>query len=481
MKPARILSFLLAFLLIWLMTACSQLAAPEIPAEPTPPAATPTLPPLPTKDNSEPEGRMPDGADVCVTAFLTALSRNDAGAMIDATMCDDLCDNLTYSFGSHFAGTAQGLSNMKPLMRHSNEFICSLLSNVDLADPIPDFSEDEVRSFIAYVDPARFKRLEVVALAADIIPPSQAAQVLDFMTSFGVSDIAIRYALITVEGVHFFQKFIVGRFGDSYRIIDLGMPDERGYVTGLAQYTTKNNFLSLFTEENLAAPPFVPNAASSSDVYEQLKNITIPALPSPDDAVLYYADALARQDFYAALSATSFRHEANTFDLAAMTEYIKVFQPGESGMPSEYSFYTDLNLVTKAAEKANALYLTRLCFALDFDNLSDAPTQDVIIRLFKSSDADISSLTVKRSDIIARTKDENYQSLSKRRQDLYAADAMDYRIIQYLTNEKEMVGALSFLRIGNEWRIFDNENVFLNTTPYTPVIPADLLDYNSLI
>lgn len=453
------------------------------------PATAPTL-----RGVAQPSLTTPEAA---VKLYVESLAANDFAAALRACAVHEPAARFDFTssmrFVIHFSPKLQKAPTEYPLFVEINElgaeahvaaatknFVYHLLTDRDPMGSQPVESDAEIEAFVQAVNPARLARLRVVRIdrARRLLTDSREAQAIfkGQATREGADETTERIALYELSGQSFWSGFRLSRYDRSWKISELGAsyggPSEGGVrKTTAAEYEAR---LASESEPELEPPPQVETAIRAVKTKIGEKAVqgavrpceqSIEGLATPEAAVNFYVESVAKNDFACALRAYAAHENAARFDFKALVSWVKVLSPGRLKAPAQYPMFVAMNEAVAKAEMAQATKLFVYGLLTD-TNLSGVQQMesDAEIRAFLQAvnPARLATVKVVRIDPPRQSElnSPEAQALFERVATHQGADEMTARIALYELSGQLFWSGFELCRYDKRWKICSLESSF---------------------
>jgi hypothetical protein len=417
--------------------------------------------------------------DKCIISYFDALKQNDADKIIrlsTSSMTGKLYSNF---YNSDFYGELYSMAQTSNLMEYTSLFIYSILSDYDRSKPVINYSDELIEEFIMKVNPARLADIKVLALGT---PHEQPQLNVPDSLQVDLSVFSHRLCLFSIGENMYYQLFTLVKSDNSYMLASIGDYDK--LKKGISENLSREDFDALVDIQTINEPSeeiLAPSAEifGETTYLQKIKETPAISIKNSGEVIGYFAESLAHQDAYAALSAFAIKENANKFNLHNMSEAMGAFVPYNfGGITSEYAFYRDINLAVFCSQRASEILLLLPAFSYDYSILFNSEfSPDIVFSAMQKTSDNISSLSLIRSDVFKDTANYN----SYRYANAYGADETEYRIVEYMLGEEAYVSGMELINYSGEWRIQGYSTVLLGLPVTFPVLPSSKLDYDSFI
>ena len=207
---------------------------------------------------------------------------------------------------------------------------------------------------------------------------------------------------------------------------------------------------------SILALPALTSASAEADT--SVEDATA-AFPTPEDVIRHFCQALAANDFEAALDACAVREQAEGFDFSGYVDRMKMHMPVTNPAPSTSDMYRDLNEAAILGGFTGQIKtLSYSFFVTDgLDGKPVTPADRAYAETFEEAVdpkklADLRLLRVDPPMKFTLESEKNMENFSEMAK-LYGAEEMTERIVLYELDGRTFMGGFGLYRYASGWRI----------------------------
>jgi hypothetical protein len=220
--------------------------------------------------------------------------------------------------------------------------------------------------------------------------------------------------------------------------------------------------------------------------FGQVLDITEQSFTRPEDAVVWFIDAVKEQNLAKALEACAVFQYGRDFDFKAMYDRLQALT-FFSLAPAEYEMYAELNQIQQSAQLVNQLKYYIYAFLapeVDFTMTQVAPDAKWLDRLVRDLDPSrLAGLEVIEMGLpmpsIFNTQ-RNLENMRKRAAP-FGADTSTELVVLYRFEKKYYYSGFSFLRYGDYWKIDSLASYIAGTGVIGGVEETTFAEFGNLI